>query len=134
MKNLTKLIYFFLLISLISCEKQTEWKLKENTQSPLVVESIITDEYKSQTVKLSFPVSELNKTPQAASGALVIISNEDSTYYFTESPANSGIYKSNFSFAGKLGKNYTLLINYNNTIYSAKALMVAGSLFHPLRY
>ena len=129
-----KLIFFFLFISLISCEKQTEWQLKGSVQNTVVVEGVITDEFQSQTIKLSLTVGEFNKTPQPISGAEVIVSNEDSTYSFTETPVDPGIYKSNLSFAGMLGKNYTLTINYNNNIYSAKTTMIAGSLFHPLQY
>ena len=112
MKKLYILLIF--IVSLTSCEKKTDWTLQSQASNLIVVDGTITNETKMQSIKLTFPVSQLNETPKPVSGATVIVSNDDSTFSFTESPANSGIYQ--HYFKGTTGENYTLLINYNNNI------------------
>ncbi|MFA6923937.1 MAG: DUF4249 family protein [Bacteroidales bacterium] len=129
-----KIFYIIILLFLFSCEKKTDWQLKEKHTDLIVVDGIITDEQKSHEIKITHSVSELNKTPQPVAGASVIISSEDSVWNLTEQPANSGIYKTANIFKAQLEKHYTLLINYNSKIYTAKTYMVSGSGFVPLVY
>jgi len=123
-----------LLLGLQSCVKQAAWPVGDTTPVKIVVDAILTDEVKSQQVSLTFAVSQLNQTPQPVIGASVIVSNEDSTWNLAELPASPGLYLTPSYFSAKQGKNYTLLISLNNKIYSAKAKMIPGSFFPPLRY
>jgi len=131
MKNL---IFITLLLIFVSCEKQTDWKLKGKPGDFIVVDGIITDEQKAQCIKISFPVDQLNKTPEPVTGANVIINNEDSVFQLTEIPTNSGNYYTANSFLGLLNKHYTLQIYYKNKVYTAKATMIPAISFSPLRY
>jgi len=124
-------IYLFFVL-LISCEKRADWTLHSENKNLIIVDGTITSEKKEHNIKLTFPVTQLNETPQPVTGATVIISDEDSIYPLTEQPANSGIYVR--KFIGCAGKHYTLLINYNNNVYSAKTTMLAGINFQPLLY
>jgi hypothetical protein len=126
---LTGLIFF-----LQGCVKETSWQLKGDLPRKIVVDAIITDEVKTQKVKLSYPVNELNQTPQPVTGAGVLISNEDSTWQLTESQSNSGIYITPSYFFARLQKNYTLLISIDGQVYTAKTTMTGGSLFGELQY
>ncbi len=92
------------------------------------------DESKSQTIRITLPVIDLNVPPLPVTGADILISNEDSTWQLTENPVNSGLYLTDPTFLAQLGKTYTLLIYLDNTIYSAKAYMVPGSVFKELQY
>lgn len=132
LNNYKKILYIFFFVLLISCEKRTDWPLKSENKNLIIVDGTITNGKKVHIIKLTFPVTRLNETPQPVTGAAVIISDEDSTYHLTEQPANSGIYKR--KFAGYAGRHYTLLINYNNNVYSAKTTMPAGINFQPLLY
>jgi hypothetical protein len=126
-------IYLFFVL-LISCEKRTDWQLQSENKNLIIVDGTITNQRKTDTntIKLSFPVTQLNETQKPVTGAIVNISDEDSTYHLIEHPANSGIYKK--KFIAYPGKHYTLLINYNNKIYSAQADMLSGINFQPLLY
>ncbi len=131
MRNLT---LFILLIIITSCEKQTDWDLKGKPGDLIVVDGIITDEQKAHEIKLTFPVGQLNEIPEPVSGVNVIISNEDSVFQLTEHPSGSGIYVTDSTFLALTNKHYTLQIYYNNNIYTAKAFIVPGISFSPLRY
>jgi hypothetical protein len=126
---LTGLIFF-----LQGCVKETSWLLTGPVPDKIIVDAIITNEVKSQQVKLTYPVAELNQAPAPVSGAGVLISNEDSTWQLTEYPSNSGIYNTQPSFFAQLQKNYTLLISIDGKVYTAKTTMTAGSLFGELQY
>ncbi|MEI6681357.1 MAG: DUF4249 family protein [Bacteroidota bacterium] len=116
------------------CVKQTEWPVKSTTPGKIVVDAILTDEVKSQQVCLAYPVSQLNQPPRPVTGASVVVSDEDSTWNLAETPAWSGVYKTPPYFFARLNKNYSLLIAYQNNVYSAKATMLPGSYFSELRF
>ena len=128
------LIYAAILFFFSNCEKKTDWTLQSAQNNLLVVDGTITDEMKAQTIKLTFSVSQLNGVPQAVSGAVVNISNEDSAFQLMKQPVNSGIYVTSNNFKGYVGKDYTLLIRYNDNIYSAKTIMLPGLPFDFLQY
>ena len=132
MKN--KIISGFIILLLIACERQTLWNLPYNGNSLVVVDGIITDELKLQSVRLSYPANNLNEEPRPVTGASVIISDEDSSYTLTERLTNSGLYFSNRRFAGRLGKHYSLIINVYNKVYSAKSYMLPCRPFAEFRY
>ncbi len=123
-----------LIFLLQGCVKETSWPLTGNVPDKIIVDAIITDEVKTHCVTLSSPVNQLNQNPQPVNGAVVLISNEDSTWQLTEYPPNSGIYNTPPFFFTRLHKNYTLFISVDDKIYTAKTTMVSGSLFGELQY
>jgi hypothetical protein len=127
-------IYIILIISFISCEKQVEWPLQNEPEDIIIVDGTITSELKEHSIKLTFPVQQLNNTADPVTGATVVINDKDSTYLLTEQPANSGIYVTSSNFAGIPGERYTLLINYKQKIYSAKTILLAGQTSTQLSY
>jgi len=132
MKNI--LIYISIIVFASGCEKKTEWPLDTVKSDLIIVDGNITNEHKTQVIKLTHPLIRPNETPRPVTGATVVISDEYTSYQLAETPVNSGIYKTNNSFAGHIGNTYTLLINYNNTIYTAKSLMLPGNGFSVLKY
>ncbi len=128
-------LYFLLLVSLSGCEKKIDWSLKSQVSRLIVVDGIITGEpSKTQTLTLTFPVTELNAKPGPVTGANILISDEDSVFHMTEQPAGSGVYKSVNKFQAREGKNYSLLIFYGDQVISAKSAMVPGLPFSFLVY
>ena len=123
-----------LFLLLQGCVKETTWPLENDVPAKVIVDGIITDEVKSQVIKLSWSVSELNQLPSPVSGAGVVISNEDSTWQLAEFPPNSGVYNTPPSFFARVQKNYTLFISAGGKIYTAKTTMTSGSLFGELQY
>ena len=112
---------------LAGCEKKTEWPLKTQDTNLIVVDGMITNERKVHTITINYPVTQLNEKPQPVTGATVLISDNDSTFTLTEQPANSGIYQTNNNFSCQLDKIYSLLINHENKVYTAKTYMVRGN-------
>jgi hypothetical protein len=127
-------LYLFILISLGSCVTKTSWNLKTVNQNLVIVDATIVDTMGAQQVKLTRTVQELNQPPAAVSGAIVRITDADSTVNLTENPANSGIYLTSDKFIAQLGKTYTLLVFWNDQVYSAKTSMVPGTAFPALHY
>jgi hypothetical protein len=116
----------------LGCERRTDWPLQIEDTNLIVVDGIITNENKLQSIHITQPVSDINELPKPVNNATVIISSEDSTYYLIERPINSGMYESEKEFSAILGKNYSLIINYDNKVYTAKTYMVRGFGFQPL--
>lgn len=132
MKYLLVFIVFIFLIS--GCEKQTNWELQNKSRSLIVVDGMITDEMKKQSIKITWPVSELNDIPSPVNGAVVSISNGDTVVSLFENPAGSGIYQTNLNYAATAGTAYTLDITYNSKHYTAIADMRKNSYFKILKY
>ena len=125
---------FSLSVLSFSCEKKANWHLKSSQEQFLIVDGILTNEFKNQTVNLSLSVSGLNDSPEAVSGAEVSVSDGNVTYYFFEDTITSGIYVSDVRFTGVINKTYTLNIEYNEKNYFAGANMFPVSISDPLPY
>ncbi len=132
MKRLAASIIIILLLA--SCVKETDWPMSGQVSPVVVVDGIITNSQGLQKVQVNYSVNDLNEEPAPVSEASVLITNEDSTWQLTEKPKNSGRYVTDQGFVAIPGKNYTLLVNVDGKIYSAKTGMEAGILFEPLRY
>jgi hypothetical protein len=107
----------------MGCEVQYPWTLQSDNTQTLVVDGIITNELKAQNIKLSFVNPEINMPYNPVSGATVSISDSTHLYLFNESAGEPGNYYST-PFQAVVGKNYTLLINYESISYTATANMV----------
>jgi len=132
MKNTVIVIGVLLLFA--GCVKRSSWQPEGPLPEAVIVDGLLTDEMKSQTITLTRPVADLNKIPEPVTGASVIISNQDSSWQLTENPGGSGFYKTPDYFIARLQKNYTLLISLQGKVYSAKATMEPGSVFGELKY
>jgi len=131
-----KLAIFCLLLSLVSsCEKQTDWDLQTGNMDLLVVDGIITNEFKLQTITITRPVSGINDTPEPVRGATVLVSSDQLAHTFVEDSLHPGRYASEKPFKGIAKKTYSLLITSGNQVYSSKAELAppAGN-FDFIRY
>lgn len=130
MKQLLLLIFMILFTC---CEEPVDWNLKSEPTNLLVVDGMITDEYKPHCIRLTRTVEQLNEKPQAVSGAIVRVFDEKQFHIFTESPAGSGYYYSD-SMAAGINRKYTLSIQYQGNRYAAIARMAIVDFFQPLTY
>jgi len=119
------LTYLFLILMLASCEEQTDWNLQKVNNDFIVVDGIITNEFKVQTLSLTKTVNAINEKPQPVSGAIVLVSSELLTHTFIEDPLNPGTYRSEKPFIGIRNKSYSLLITSGTNVYSSKAELPA---------
>lgn len=123
-----------IIILLQGCVKETSWPLQGGLPGTLIVDAVVTDEVKTHRITLTYPVPALNQVPQPVAGAVVLISNEDSTWQLTESPVNPGSYLTPPYFFTRLQKTYTLLISLGDQVFTAKANMTGGVMFNELQY
>lgn len=115
------LTYFLFILMFTSCEEQTDWDLHTTNNDFIVVDGIITNELKVQTITLTKPVTDINKKPQPVSGATVLVSSDLLTYTFIEDSSRPGVYYSEKPFIGVRNKTYSLLITSENKAYTSKA-------------
>jgi len=128
------LIFLLIFLVLTSCEEQTAWDLQNVNNNFIVVDGIITNELKVQTISISMPVNGFNEEPKPVSGATVLVSSNQSVYSFHENTSRPGTYLSDQPITGIKNKSYSLLITTDNQVYSAKAVLAAPSEFAFLRY
>ena len=114
-----------LILVIASCEEQTDWNLHKENNNFIVVDGIITNEFKVQTLTLNKPVTAINEEPQPVSGAVVLVSSDLLTHTFIEDSLNPGTYRSEKPFLGLRNKTYSLLITSGTNVYSSKAELPA---------
>jgi len=119
---------------LSACEKDIAWPLENLTEDYIVVDGTITSETKIQEIRLLKPALNPNDGPVTVNDAGILVSTDDKVYSFNEDISRPGYYLSDEAFAGKPGKTYSLFINRNNTIISAKSIMMPAADFDFLRY
>lgn len=121
-----------ILLLLVSCEEAIEWESEKIITHELVVESIITNEFKNQHVKLTQPKLLLNEEVIPISDAIVSFYDGETIYETTEYPTGTGNYYSNESFAVVINKMYYLYIQYNGNEYYAGDYLVPTTPIRPL--
>jgi len=121
-----------LIVLLASCEDKSDWDIKTASNDYVVVDAIITSEFKFQTIVLSKPVKTINGKPEPVSGATVIISSSQQVYNFHENPAQAGNYISDIEFAGIRNRTYSVSITAGNKVFSAKAVLEPPALLTDL--
>jgi hypothetical protein len=123
MKN-SLLLPFVLSLLLYSCEEKTDWNLQPENLNTIVVEALITNEYKKQIIKLSQPFSDLNGKAIPVSGVEVTISEGYTTMNFIESEILPGTYLSIEPVGASIDKVYILEVQSGEKTYSAEAYLV----------
>jgi hypothetical protein len=126
--------YLLILLFLASCEEQTQWDLQPGNIDLIVVDGIITNEQKIQTITLTKPVNQLNEKPDPVNGATVLVSGNGQVYTFHEDNTQPGTYLSDKEFTGVKNRNYSLQITSGNQAYTAKAILEPPAEFVFVRY
>jgi len=98
------------------------------------VDAILTDQPGIQDITLTRTAASLNEDPVPVTGATVIVSNEDSTWFFSEDPGSPGNYLSKAGFYTTTGKTYSIQVYDGGTLYSATTTQEPGELFPQLQY
>lgn len=109
----------FLLFLCISCEQETTWDFG-NSESHVVVDAIITSEYKPQEVFIYQSPGGLNEEVVYINNAHIFVTNGTDTAFF-EPTGNSGRYQSNV-FATTVDQTYMMVIqigDYSDTAYAS---------------
>ena len=106
-----------------SCTEKIEWELDYKESDVIVVEGKITSELLPHDVILTWPVYEMNTLPEPVTGTEVEINDARTIHSLTEDPSRPGVYLSDGSFAGEVGKGYQLRIRHGERQITAVAFM-----------
>ncbi len=138
MKMSTSRINIFFFISLLlsifitSCKEKIDIKLKE-TYVRLVVEGEITNEAKRHTIKITQTSNYFsNEAQPKVSGAVVTISDGVNVVALTET--SPGIYQTDPTYVGEIGKLYTVDIKYDGEEYSASSLLKSVAILDSISF
>jgi len=124
MRLLINIFVLIFLIGLISCEKKIYWPIPETEINTIVVDALLTNEFKYQQLRLSVPRNNINDTSAMATGAIVSMNDGSNFMHFNESPTLPGIYLSEDKVAAAIDKNYYLTVQYNSETYESETYMV----------
>jgi hypothetical protein len=122
-----------LIILLPSCEEKTNWEIVQGDLKMVVVDAILTNEVKQQTLKLSKPFGNINGESIPVSGAVVTVSNGTAEMNFAELPENPGTYLGEEPSGASIDKTYTLTVQTGGKVYSASTGMVPVIASMPLQ-
>lgn len=127
------LIFFFLIVALMSsCTEEITVEL-DTTYSRLVVDGNIAKDTGIYTVRLTTTSGYFSNTPAPkVTGAILTLSDGSNSWPLQETiPGSSGIYVTENTFAGQTGKKYTLSIDLNEPI-GGESTFEASSVLYPV--
>jgi len=121
MKSYNLLLVLFVFI-LSACTEPIDIELNDEDNQRLVVEGWVTNYPGKQEVKLTLTTSYFyNQPAPKATGALVEVSDGESTWNFNE--VSPGIYRPEPDFLGEFEKTYTLSVDYAGQLYTASSFL-----------
>lgn len=121
-------VVFCAFLFLVNCEHKYDFYLEKSKDTTIVIEGMITNENKRQTIYISIVSSYQNSTRMPISGAAVAVTaSNDSSYYYIEDTLNLGTYVSEYPFVGVAGNIYYLNVKVNGTTYTAESNMLPVS-------
>lgn len=125
MKVLKQTFIIALTLVLFSCQKKIDFDLNNQENSRLVVEGSITDQTKAHTIDLTRTSSYYENQPAPREeGATVTISDGITIETLTET--SPGVYQTSATYAGVVGRTYTLNITTSdNQFYTAESMLEA---------
>jgi hypothetical protein len=124
--SVSQILLISVLIStfFISCEKETDWDFNALPPNTIVVDALLTNEFKTHQITLSYPVANMNDTPLPVRNAQVIIGLQNRNIRFTESESNPGVYLSNQPFAAGINRRYVLKAKKDAVELTAQSYMI----------
>ncbi|MEM7108710.1 MAG: DUF4249 family protein [Bacteroidota bacterium] len=132
MKNYGYYLLIFLILLGACIEEVDLHQINGTTSGRLVIQGSITTEMKRHAVFLSITNVAIPDTdPEKVSGAAIEITDGDMVYELIENDTLPGLYLTTTEVAGEVGKQYTLRVEVNDTIYTATDLMEPVRPFEP---
>jgi hypothetical protein len=111
-----------LLAMLTACEEKTTWNLEAEQADKLVVDALITNEFKEHHVLLQKTYTALNGQPAPVSDAEIYFSWDDKTVALTETDSIAGLYLSE-PFVGSINNTYNLTIVLEQDTFTSSTVM-----------
>jgi hypothetical protein len=111
---------------MLSCEEIIDWQPEQTAEQKIVIEGILTDELVHQEIRLSGLMDDINGIATGISGAEIAVMGDDAIHQFAEDDFSPGLYRSLQPFRIRVGKLYTLEIDWNDKQIEAEAKAVAS--------
>ena len=124
-------VWIFLLF--ICCEEAIEVPADDSGTPKLVVEGLLTSEFKPQEITLTTSYINLNATPPPVTNAQVILHDGDTPILLSHDPEVPGVYRTP-NMQVLFGKTYTLAILHEGNQYYAQASAAFGTPLPELKY
>ncbi|MGD1959415.1 MAG: DUF4249 family protein [Fulvivirga sp.] len=132
MKKHSYYLYILFILSGACVEEVDLSEINEPTSGRLVIQGSITNEMKRHAVVLSRTnVAITYVDAEKVSGAVVEITDGAIVYELIENDTLPGVYLTATEIAGEVGRQYTLRVEVNDTIYTATDLMEPVRPFEP---
>ena len=107
------------------CVHKYDFYLDQPKDTTIVIEGMITNENKRQTIYVSQVSNYKNNAREPVSGAMVAVTaSNDSSYYYFEDTLSRGMYVSEYPFVGIAGNIYYLNVKVNSATYTAESTML----------
>ena len=121
---MNKYLLFIFILFFISCVESYDFSSIETVEA-IIIDASLTNESTAHYVKISTSTSLINSAQNPVTDATVWIEDNEGavTFFYENEP---GTYLTNSSFAGEVGKSYTLHVetkNGNQFKYSEEYLM-----------
>ncbi len=129
-----KTLLFWFLLLLTACETEIDWSPQAELKGGVVVEAVLTDEYKHQEIHLSKPDNYLNANTLPISNAVITLHAAGHQVDFLPAPQQPGTYISEVPFAAVVNVDFHLDILLDGKTYSARARMIPVRPQPPVRY
>lgn len=117
------LVYLLGCLLFLGCEEKSEWATTPDQEPTLVVEALLTNEFKQQEIRLSLSQSQINTPPTPVSDASLFVSANGNLFEFAEAVDAPGIYKSMIPFSVSSGHTHQLTINWEGKIYKSASTL-----------
>lgn len=118
MNQLIRHIFFGIaVLFLVSCEEPSDFPTTTDHEQKLVVQALITNEFRIQEIQLSLSINDLNQLPDPVTNATLEIMTQNNSFQFTHD--RNGLYKSDVPFSTSQGLEHVLMINWNGDEYLA---------------
>ena len=131
---MNKLLILLILFLCFSCEKAANWELQNETIDKVVIEAVLTDEKREQSIKLTQLSANINESANPIIGAKVTIIEGSNSFLLSEKQETPGLYYTDSLFFAKPDIVYRIIVTVNNESYTASGVLATGFNERPLQY
>lgn len=118
-------ISILILFTLTACEKVLQWDIEKEEINTIVVNGMITNEFKQHEIQITLPKTDMNSEAKPVKDAEVILSRGNARSRFLPSEQEEGVYISEIPFTAGLNRAYQLEITtQSGQQYTASSNMV----------